>query len=66
MKDPQNTLNSCQNAWIVKPAELSRGRGIKCFNNLTDIFDYVIGKEMSFVCQKYIERPLIIKKKKVN
>lgn len=33
---------------------------------MTDIFDYVIGKELSFVCQKYIERPLIIKKKKVT
>jgi tubulin monoglycylase TTLL3/8 len=54
------------NIWIVKPASMSRGRGIKTFNNLMEIFDYVIGKEISWVVQKYIENPLIIKKRKFD
>lgn len=33
---------------------LSRGRGIKCFNNLYDIADYCLGRDTQFVIQKYI------------
>lgn len=61
--DPQFSLNGNRNIWILKPALLSRGRGIKCFNNLTKILDYVFHKKIPYVCQKYIENPLIIKKK---
>lgn len=39
---------------------LSRGRGIKCFNNLYDIADYCLGRDTQFVIQKYIEKPLLI------
>lgn len=63
--DPQWNLNR-DNIWIVKPASLSRGRGIKTFNEITEIFDYIIGKEISWVAQKYIENPLIIKKRKFD
>lgn len=35
--DPQWQLN-INNIWIVKPASMSRGRGIKTFNNLNEIF----------------------------
>lgn len=42
---------------------LSRGRGIKCFNNMDKIMDYVVGKETQFVAQKYIENPLLINNK---
>ena len=42
-EDPQYYLNK-QNIWIVKPASMSRGRGIKTFNDLNYIFDYIIGK----------------------
>ena len=31
--DPQWHLNT-MNIWIIKPASMSRGRGIKTFNNL--------------------------------
>lgn len=44
---------------------LSRGRGIKCFNNLLEIINYIYNKKIPFVCQKYIENPLIINRKKV-
>jgi hypothetical protein len=33
VSDPQLSLNN-SNVWIVKPASLSRGRGIKTFNQL--------------------------------
>ena len=50
----------------MKPASLSRGRGIKTFNELQEILDYVVGCEISWVVQKYIERPLIVRKKKFD
>ncbi len=31
-----------KNIWIIKPSGLSRGRGIKCFDNLDNIINYVI------------------------
>ena len=64
-QDPQWRINR-DNIWIVKPASLSRGRGIKTFDNITEILDYIIGKEISWVIQKYIENPLIIKKRKFD
>ncbi|KAL4504141.1 hypothetical protein ABPG72_020979 [Tetrahymena utriculariae] len=65
-KDPQHHLNGYRNIWIVKPNFLSRGRGIKCFNSLDKIMDYVVGKETQFVVQKYIENPLLINNKKFD
>ena len=41
--DPQWFLNR-ENIWIVKPASLSRGRGIKTFDDIYEILDYIIGK----------------------
>ena len=33
---------------------MSRGRGIRCFNNIYDITDYCLGGTGQFVIQKYI------------
>ena len=32
--DPQFSINGYRNIWVVKPAGLSRGRGIRAFNEL--------------------------------
>jgi len=66
VKYPQYGLNGEKNIWIVKPAGLSRGRGISCFRNLVEIQDYVKGKESQWIVQKYLENPLIIHKRKVR
>ena len=33
---------------------MSRGRGIRCYNNIYDITDYCLGGTGQFVVQKYI------------
>ena len=51
--------------WMLKPAGLSRGRGIQVFNSLNEILEYTKNKEQQWVVQKYIENPLVIHDHKV-
>jgi tubulin monoglycylase TTLL3/8 len=64
-KFPQFTLNGERNAWIVKPASLSRGRGISCHCDLDSILQ-TVGNEGLWVAQKYIENPLTLLRKKFD
>jgi len=63
----QKYLNGVSNTWIVKPASKSRGRGVELYRHLNAIADFATRKEGSlWITQKYIERPLIIKRKKFD
>lgn len=58
-----------RNIWIVKPAGMSRGRGIRVFNNLDLLLEYADvenHKECQWVAQKYIENPLLVCKRKFD
>jgi len=50
----------------MKPSDLSRGRGIEVHNDINKIFTYINEEKDVFVAQKYIERPLIIHKRKFD
>ncbi|KAJ8566360.1 hypothetical protein ON010_g6767 [Phytophthora cinnamomi] len=63
------TTSTSQNVWIVKPAGMSRGRGIRVFNDLDQLLEYVDvenHKECQWVAQKYIENPLLLCKRKFD
>ncbi|KAG3206588.1 hypothetical protein PC128_g604 [Phytophthora cactorum] len=66
---PAAATSSSQNVWIVKPAGMSRGRGIRVFNDLDQLLEYVDvenHKECQWVAQKYIENPLLLCKRKFD
>ncbi|CAI2374863.1 unnamed protein product [Moneuplotes crassus] len=65
-KFPQFHINGEKNIWIIKPAGLSRGRGIQVFSNLDDIIEYTRGKEKNWIAQKYIENPMIVNQRKFD
>ena len=55
----QYIMNGVHNIWIIKPSNLSRGRGISVSNKLSTILDSHDDSNQIIV-QKYIENPLII------
>jgi tubulin monoglycylase TTLL3/8 len=45
----QDDLLDIYNIWIIKPASMSRGRGIDFFNDLASILKYVIGTRVEWI-----------------
>lgn len=65
-KYPQTNMNGMNNIWIIKPSGLSRGRGIKLLGSLAEITHHLQTKDFSFVIQKYMENPMLYKRKKFD
>ena len=64
---PQYKLNGFRNIWIMKPSNLSRGRGVTCVNSLLPIEQSLSAtNDSGVIVQKYIENPLIIKNRKFD
>lgn len=52
------------NVWIVKPAGKSRGRGIRLFNDLDQLFAYIKGELLQTLAecaaaQQHLLRPIL-------
>jgi hypothetical protein len=59
--------SSGQHIWLVKPGEwANRGCGIQVFDKLDEVAERVDSKEKLWVVQKYLERPLLIHRRKFD
>jgi len=62
----QLKMDGTRNVWIVKPGHGSRGRGIKCFDDLIGIIKYATSRKKSAIVQKYVENCLLLDDKKFD
>ena len=69
----QKDEQRCCNMWIIKPGEGTNcGHGIHVTTDLTEIKEYIAdrfsssGRRRTYIIQKYIERPLLVYKRKFD
>jgi tubulin monoglycylase TTLL3/8 len=65
-KYPQTNMNGCENLWILKPINSSRGRGINLKKGLGAIINHLKTYNTAWVIQKYMENPLTYKNRKMD
>lgn len=59
--------DSGQRLWLVKPGEwANRGCGIRIYDNADDVMKRVDSKAKCWVVQKYMERPLLLHRRKFD
>lgn len=63
---PQTDMNGKENIWILKPTGLSRGRGVTLFSGFSSIINQIKASQNTYVCQKYIENPLLYLGRKMD
>ncbi|KAL0218837.1 hypothetical protein P9112_004490 [Eukaryota sp. TZLM1-RC] len=63
---PQLSIISTQSLYILKPGGKSRGRGIQVVRELEEMTKVIEGSCDSWIVQKYLERPLLINRKKFD